>query len=66
MNKSSNLFDPYMCYYYPSINDTSSIYTTFIGYNNDEQLISFPSFNTSTYDTLMVFLDHDTGKNGSK
>ena len=65
MNETSDLFDsPYS--YLPSTNDTSSIYSTFIDYNNDEQLISFPLFDTTTYNTLVVFLDHDTGPIGSK
>ena len=44
--------------YYSSTDDTLSIYSIFISYNNDEQLISFPSFDISIYNTLVVFVHH--------
>ena len=59
MNETSDLFMFQIPENYPSsTNDISSIYYIFIGCNYDKQLISFPSFNTSIYNTLIVFVDH--------
>ena len=66
MNQSSDLLDSPYSYQSTNDIDVSSIYTAFIAYNDDKQLISFPSFDTNTYDTLVVFIDHDTGLTESK